>query len=311
MKNKYPVYIVSKSRWDQCKTGELFERVGVDYHIVVEEDQFDKYAEHFDKNRLLILDKKYQDEYDTFDDLGYTKSKGPGAARNFAWDHSIKTYNSKWHWVYDDNVYDLHRLNKNIKVAVRTLSWFRAQEDFVDRYENVAIAGPNYSKFCKATDAVPPMVFNTRIYSCLLIRNDIPYRWRGRYNEDTDLSLRALKDGWCTIQFNAFLADKGTNQRNVGGNNQDFYSKEGTLPKSKMLKEMHPDVTEVVWKFNRWHHHVDYRPFKDNILKKVDNYPIPNDSEYGMRLIDIGRENVGRRTIDDKNGDWSKKVVYI
>jgi len=29
MKNKYPVYIVSKSRWDQCKTGELFERLTI------------------------------------------------------------------------------------------------------------------------------------------------------------------------------------------------------------------------------------------------------------------------------------------
>jgi len=28
-----------------------------------------------------------------------------------------------------------------------------------------------------------------------LIRNDIPYRWRAKYNEDTDLSLRVLKDG--------------------------------------------------------------------------------------------------------------------
>jgi len=41
-----------------------------------------------------------------------------------------------------------------------------------------------------------------------LIRNDVPYRWRGRYNEDTDLSLRMLKDRWCTIQFNAFLQGK-------------------------------------------------------------------------------------------------------
>ena len=298
MKNKYPVYIVSKTRWNNCKTADVFERVGVDYRIVVEESQVDSYAEYYDRDKLLILDPQYLANYDTFDDLGDTKSKGPGAARNFAWEHSMSEGHAK-HWVFDDNVYDIQRLNRNVKVAVRSLSWFRAMEDFSDRYENVAISGPNYSTFAKATDPVPPLIFNTRIYSCLLIRNDIPYRWRGRYNEDTDLSLRALKDGWCTVQFNAFLADKGTTQRVGGGNTKEFYAKEGTLPKSEMLQEMHPDVTEVVWKFNRWHHHVDYRPFRKNRLRKVDGLEYSKDPEYGMKLIDIGRENIGRRTIDD------------
>ena len=52
---------------------------------------------------------------------------------------------------------------------------------------------------------LPPFKANTRIYSCILIDNALPFRWRGRYNEDTDLSLRVLKAGLCTIQFNAFL----------------------------------------------------------------------------------------------------------
>ena len=297
MKNKYPVYIVSKNRWDSCKTADVWERLGVDYKIVVEHDQIDKYAEYYDRSKLLVLDPQYQVDYDTFDDLGDSKSKGPGAARNFVWDHSISEGHEK-HWVFDDNVYDVHRLNRNVKVAMRTLSWFRTMEDFTDRYENVAISGPNYSKFAKASDPLPPLVINTRIYSCLLIRNDIPYRWRGRYNEDTDLSLRALKDGWCTLQFNAFLADKNTTQRNTGGNNQEFYSHEGTLPKSQMLKDMHPDVTEVVWKFNRWHHKVSYKDFRKNILVRKESFPI---NDYKLKLIDIGRENVGRRTIDDES----------
>ena len=89
---------------------------------------------------------------------------------------------------------------------------------------------------------MPPFVVNTRIYSCLLIENSAPYRWRGRYNEDTDLSLRVLKDGLCTIQFNAFLCGKVTTQRMKGGNTKEFYSDEGTLPKSQMIADLHPDV---------------------------------------------------------------------
>jgi hypothetical protein len=42
-----------------------------------------------DPARVLVLDPAYQRHYDTFDTLGDTKSKGPGPARNFAWDHSM------------------------------------------------------------------------------------------------------------------------------------------------------------------------------------------------------------------------------
>ena len=128
---------------------------------------------------------------------------------------------------------------------------------------------------------------NTRIYSCLLIRNDIPFRWRGRYNEDTILCLDALSAGWATIQLNAFLQDKVTTQRMNGGNSKDFYSVEGTLAKSKMLADAYPDVASVVWKFNRWHHHVDYTPFKNNPLKRKESF-IPQNkvNDYGLKLID-------------------------
>ena len=48
-----------------------------------------------------------------------------------------------------------------------------------------------------------------------------------------------------------------------------FYAKDGTYNKSAILAALHPDVAEVVWRYGRWHHHVDYSPFKDNKLKPV------------------------------------------
>jgi len=285
MNPEHPVYIVSKGRWESRLTSKALEHMTVPYKIIVEESEFDKYAEVIDSTKILILPQSYLDAYDTCDDLGATKSKGPGAARNFAWDHSISV-GAKKHWVLDDNFDAFHRFNRNMKNEVDSGTIFRLMEMFVDRYENVPIAGPNYYSFCKTTDAVPPFILNTRIYSCLLIQNDIPYRWRGRYNEDTDLSLRALKDGYCTIQFNAFLAGKVTTQRMKGGNTADFYAQEGTLAKSKMLADMHPDVASVVWRFNRWHHHVDYRPFKVNRLIRKSGLNIPDRiNNYGMILV--------------------------
>jgi hypothetical protein len=191
----------------------------------------------------------------------------------------------------DDNLDAFHRLHKNKKRESDTGAIFKAAEDFVLRYENIALAGLNYYSFVKEADAVPPYVLNTRIYSCLLIRNDIPYRWRARYNEDTDLSLRVLKDGWCTVQFNAFLCGKVTTQRIPGGNTAEFYEKEGTLPKSEMLEKLHPDVARVVWRFNRWHHHVDYRAFKGNQLRLRPDAVIPSQpNDYGMVLRAFDRK---------------------
>jgi len=285
MNPDYPVYIVSKGRWESRLTSKALEHMRVPYKIVIEAQEYSDYAAVIDPSKIMILPESYLDSYDTFDDLGRSKSVGPGAARNFVWDHAIST-GAKRHWVMDDNLDAFHRLNRNIKAEVESGTIFKIAEQFVDRYENVPLAGFNYYSFCKTTDAVPPMVLNTRIYSCLLIENAAPYRWRGRYNEDTDLSLRVLKDGHCTIQFNAFLQGKVTTQRMGGGNTEEFYRREGTMAKSQMLADMHPDVAEVVWKFNRWHHKVDYRPFRGNKLKRKQDIQIPDQiNNYGMKLV--------------------------
>ena len=288
MKPKYPIYIISKGRWDVRLTASSLEEMDQPYFMIVEEQEFKLYSDKIGADRCLVLPQKYLDEYVTCDDIVGDKSKGPGAARNFALDHS-KQLSYKRHWVMDDNINGFHRLNNNLKVKSITPAIFRAAEDFVDRYENVPLAGFNYSMFAKRKDSAPPFVLNTRIYSCLLIDNNIKYRWEGRYNEDTHLSLRVLKDGDCTIQFNAFLANKVKTQTMAGGNTDAFYASEGTINKSKMLEMLHPDCSRVVWKFDRWHHFVDYNLFKRNKLKPRKDIVIqPGINNYGMKLVNLG-----------------------
>lgn len=260
------------------------------YFIIVEQLEYENYAKVIDKTKILVLPQKYLDDYDTCDNLGDTKSKGPGAARNFAWDHSIDL-GAKRHWVMDDNISTFFRLNRNRFAVVNEGVLFRCMEDFVDRYKNISMAGPNYFMFVKRDDSLPPYVLNTRIYSCNLIENNCPYRWRGRYNEDTILSLDMLKAGFCTVQFNAFLQFKAPTQTVKGGNSKEFYDDEGTLPKSKMLEDVHPDVARVAFKFGRWHHHVDYTPFKGNMLIKKDGLVVkPGVNNYGMKLKNITKQ---------------------
>jgi hypothetical protein len=284
---KYPVYIVSKGRASNGLTTRALQEMGVPHFIVVEEEELELYRSGRCYGELLILPKKYKSEYDLCDEYGLKKSTGPGPARNFCIDHSLALGFDR-HWVMDDNIDAFHYLNRNEKFEIRTGATLKAAEDFVCRYANVPVSGLNYYSFCKKGDAVPPYVLNTRIYSCLLIDNKSGYIWRGRYNEDTDLSLRVLKDGLCTIQFNAFLCGKITTQRMKGGNTAEFYANEGTLPKSQMLVDLHPDVSKIVFKFNRWHHHVDYSPFKENkLIKIVDTSDLPKINNYGMVLSEI------------------------
>lgn len=279
---KYPVYIVSKGRAENGLTTKALDKMGVPHYIVVEIEEACEYKEKTN-GEILVLPNRYLNNYDTCDNLGSTRSKGPGGARNFCLDHSLEN-GFKRHWVMDDNLDAFHYLNKNEKYEVETGATLRAAEDFVDRYSNVPVAGLNYYSFCKKTDKVPPFITNTRIYSCLLIENEAGYRWRGRYNEDTDLSLRVLKDGLCTIQFNAFLCGKVTTQRMKGGNTKEFYAEEGTLPKSQMLADLHPDVASVVWRFNRWHHHVNYKVFSKNaLINKGENKNGINN--YGLTMV--------------------------
>jgi len=284
MTSRFPIYIVSKGRWESRLTSKALEWMKVPYYVVVEEQEYAQYAAVIAKKKLLVLDKKYQAEYDTCDVLGDRKCKGPGPARNFAWEHSMSGGHT-WHWVMDDNIAPFYRLVNNAKIPVRSGAIFSAAEDFVLRYENVAVSGFHYDFFAKSKQKIPPVYLNTRVYSCLLIRNDIPYRWRGRYNEDTDLSLRVLKDGWCTALFLCFLAGKARTQTMRGCNTDELYAR-GTLAKSQMLVALHPDVSRLVWKFGRWHHHVDYRQFQKNQLRFRQGFAPPDGAnEYGLRLV--------------------------
>jgi len=287
MNPKYPLYIVSKGRADSRLTSKALEKMQVPYYIVIEKSEYKDYLAVIDKKKILILPEKYLDEYEVLDNLGRSKSTGPGAARNFVWEHSQQN-GFEYHWVMDDNIEKFCRYNDNQVHRVKGGSIFLAMEDFVERYENVAMAGPNYFKFIARKQKYPSFVKNTRIYSCNLIKNDTPFKWRGRYNEDTILSLDMLKAGYCTIQFNAFLQVKMTTQVLRGGNSEEFYDKEGTLPKSQMQVDVHPDVSKISFRFGRIHHHVDYTPFKKIKLIKKQNITIKKDVDnYGMELKKI------------------------
>ncbi len=290
MNPKYPVYIISKGRWESRLTSKALEAIRAPYRIVVEPQEFKQYAAVIDKRKILVL---------PFSNLG----QGSIPARNWVWEHSISEGHER-HWILDDNIRRFYRLHRNQKYACSDGATFLAIEQFVDRYENLPMAGMQYELLMPAKNKAPPVVFNTRVYSCILLENCIPQRWRGRYNEDTDLSLRILKAGNCTALFNAFLCDKAATMTMKGGNMESLYKQDtqfdGRLEMARSLQAQHPDVCRITRKFGRWQHYVDYRPFKGNkLMRKAGVEILGGVDNFGMALVD-------RRKTQPQNTDRTK-----
>lgn len=281
---RYPIYIISKGRWETRHTSKALERMGVDYMIAVEPQEYDNYAAVIDPKKVLTL---------PFSNHG----KGSGPARNWCWEHSI-AHGYDRHWLLDDNIFEWWRFHQNKRYRIEQGSaCFRATEDFVDRFENVALAGHQYKFFCVDDYPYPPYILNTRIMSCFLIQNSIPHRWRGRYNEDVDLSIRVLKDGLCTMLMYSFLCGKARTGTVKGGNTSEVYNnyqEDASLKKSQMLVEMHPDVVTLQERYGRVHHHVDLdaiinqhgQPARLNpLILKKDVKILNKTDNYGMKLV--------------------------
>ena len=299
----YPIYVLSKGRCNIDKTWRVLNAMQIPHRVVIEAQEYERYfaaLEKYPYSKILRLPVNFRETY-----WGESDESGGGIpARNFIWEHSTLR-KAKRHWIMDDNLHCFQRLHRKEKQCLWTGAGFKALEDFVDRYTNIAIAGPQYISFAPAKTTKVPYKLNTRVYSCILIKNDLPYRWRGRYNEDTDLSIRALKDGWVTALSNAFLVDKTTTMRTSGGNTAELYGGDGKQATrntdtggreamAESLRKQHPDVVKVVRKFGRWHHSVNYKGFKKNSLVKIDPTAPETVSEYGMSQPSYGAEDSAR-----------------
>lgn len=279
MKTKYPIYIISKGRWETRFTSNALEEMDVDYFIVVEPQEYEEYAKVINPDKILTL---------PFSNLG----QGSIPVRNWVWEDSIQRGFER-HWIMDDNIKSFRIYNRNRRIKVDSGKIFIAAENFVDRYENIGMAGLQYTYFCPDDGSRNyPYMLNTRIYSCILLKNDLTHRWRGKYNEDTDLSLRILKGGQCTLLFYMFLCDKQGTLTMKGGNTDTVYSDgSNRLKFVQSLCKQHPDVSKLVWRFNRWHHQVDYSQFKKNKLIKKKGLVIPDRiNNYGLKLIKVKNE---------------------
>lgn len=251
-KPMYPIYIISKGRYEVTLTADNFERSGLDYLIAVEPQEYDLYCNKLGANRVLKL---------PFSNLGL----GSYPARNYCWEHA-KANGYKYHWLFDDNVQNWAKwIDGKRKKINDLLPAFLFVESYLHK-TNIDILGFEEPNFVVK---VPKKAFkhNCHVYSALLIKNDLPYRWRLKYNEDVDLCLQVLHNGGSTASCVYYMADKvSTAQKQKGGNQTELY--QGNAPKknllkAKMLEAVWPQYAKTVIRFNRHHHLINWKQFKN------------------------------------------------
>lgn len=299
MNPRYPIYIPSKGRYDSRITIKELDRLGLYYYVVIEPQEFDLYAQYVDESRLLVP--------------GHSNvPDGLVRSRNWIWNHAREN-GFKRHWQLDDNINSFWRLNNNVRIRVADGTIFRCIEDFTERYENVPHSGMQYFMFCPDRMSWPPFVTNTRVYSIHLLCNETKLNgellyFRGPYNDDTDLSLRILKAGYCTILFNAFLGQKATTMT-VKGGNVPIYVGDGRLKMAQALVDWHPDVTVITRKWGRAQHQVDYSGFKKNKLIRKPGWNYSGINNYGMELVEIKKPAQPKKPFKPFNMEdyWKKQ----
>lgn len=289
---RYPIYVPSKGRHERCYTAKFLDADGVPFRLVVEPQEGKAYASRFGEQRVLVL---------PFRDKG---SVIP--ARNWIKEHSEAEGHER-HWQLDDNIFRTRRWFKGKRVPCRSGAVLALTEDFVERYENVAVAGLNYTMFCVGQNStpMPPFYLNVRVYSCTLTLNSLPYRWRGRYNEDADYCLQVLAGGWCTILMNAFLVEKQGTMKNPGGNTKELYQGDGRLKMARSLERMWPHVVGIHRRFNRPQHLVrdHWKRFDTALIPRegLDAEGMPVTDEHGMfpRAVREVRSDKVRRMLEE------------
>jgi hypothetical protein len=272
---RYPIYVPSKGRADKCLTANFLAADGVPFRLVVEPPDRDAYAARYGIDRVLVL---------PFQDLGL----GAVPARNWIKQHSIAEGHAR-HWQLDDNMWRMRRFWKSKRIPCPSGPAFAAIEDFADRYENVALAGPSYTMFAMPASIQKPFYLNVHVYSCTLVLNSIPNGWRYRYNDDTDLCLQVLSEGWCTVLVNVFMVDKVQTMK-LGGGMTSMYVNDGRLKMARALERQWPGVVRTKRRFRRPQHRIrgNWQKF-DTPLKLrpgVDRTALAGSSnEYGMALM--------------------------
>lgn len=307
MPNKYPIFIISYNRAKNHLTAKHLASWGVKHYMVVHKEQLADYKKYMTEEMkeyttFLEFDDSYKFKYETCDNIPHSvKNAGSGAERNFAWDYSKDILKAKAHWLMDDNMgfYYIKGIT-SADVYVRKSCdketfWnlFKKGEEFFDRYSNLMMIELTASEMCISKMRVS-YALNTRCFSCNLIWNDMPIRWRGRYNEDVILSTDIMVAGYCIASYRGgVLKHKQSTRTAIGGNHaiqkgdknslysDGFNYKYSSVDKTNLLIKVYPKYYRKVIKYGRVHHEYNRKA----LATLIDKLKLHKAKKLGEKII--------------------------
>lgn len=260
MNTRHPVYVISKGRPDCCFTAINLLKHKVPFKLVVEPQELDNYRHCIPDADFLVT---------PFSNLGQRSIP----VRNFIWEHS-NNLNAKRHWCIDDNIRCFRKYDGAKRYKIDAGLGLRMIENFCDKYTNIGVYGPYYTCFTVPRTVTVPYRKNVHVYSCMCVKNDLPFRWRGPWNEDVDLCLHSFAKGFCTIATYFICSDKMATMTMKGGNSTEYQNLDSRAYGSRTLQQRWPGVVELTNKYGRPHFKI-----KDN-WQKFKDIPLIKDPDY-------------------------------
>ena len=210
---RYPVYIPSKNRAGKCR---IYNRIGnlQNYFFVVEPQDYESYCEAYGEDKTIAMPEN---------DMGIAY------ARRFIMKYSLEK-EQEFSWQSDDDLYFFryNRIIKPHKAPVEISEAFAEIETLVDKFTNVAIAGPSDGTFALAYKN--KIDINRQASSCYLLRNDTAYKFRDNVTSDTDYNMQVLTGGWVTLMFRTLIFNNPATGKQTGGClDQNWYANQRNL----------------------------------------------------------------------------------
>lgn len=274
---RFPIYMPSRGRAGRSSTLSWLQRHAKpgtwDLTIVTSEP--DAYRDAYPDLRVIPISQEAYDEYDYTPELVGKGHPDGGIARNTGWQDAIER-GFTHHWSMDDNftaVQAWHRGVRHWKGHLPMLG-LRALEDFALRWSNLAAVSAEQAAFGSSRQT-QAWTIPSRMYCCVLWRNDIKQRYRRGLNDDTILSLDVLEAGWLTASSRRVMAGKmPTGAGRVAGGMTDVYREAGFMRKFAEAARCHPKHIRLIPDFRgRPHHRIDYSAFKNRrLIEAPDGY---------------------------------------
>jgi len=230
----YSIYIPSIKRSDSEFLQEL-KRLNLSYYLVLAHDQVERYLEYHDMNNIIVLPKSVY---------------GISKIRQFILEYALKK-KEKRIWMSDDDLRRFFMWSSESNKEVSFKYFLQEAENEITKLEkadkSLVQVGFKYSTF-----AIPKSKysFNTDIgmiqyLNLERLQNKVSYDIKMTTLEDTDFSIRLIKNGYKNVKLNHFIFTAPRSGTGKGGL-EEAYQNKGKQQGIIEFQRKFPDLIKII-----------------------------------------------------------------